>query len=480
MNFNILPMEAKQELAKRELARRKLGRFIRYHNEEYQENWHHSLIIEKLEGVERGEIRKLMIFVPPQNGKSEIASVNFPAWFFGRNPKKAIIAASYNSDLAVGFGRKARNIVASQEYKNIFPSVSLAEDSQAAGRWITNRGGEYTAVGIGGGTTGRRADIVLIDDPVKDKQEASSIVIQERNIGWYRSVAKTRLSPTGAIVIIQTRWHDQDLAGMILATEDDWEVISLPAIAEHDETFRKIGEPLWGSRYSLDWLIRQKKDLGIELWSALYQQVPISEESQVFNRSMFIYRDESEIERLDTRVFVSIDPAPGKNESSDFIGVCINWVDSENHWNLKAYRVKFDAAQLINLFFKLYEDVRFEKMGIEEGMYRDVLKPFLEQEMRKRNVFFNVEELKHGQRSKDLRIRGLSPRYEARQIFHIKGYCDDLESELLRFPKSAHDDVSDAVAYQLQLAEKPFGLEVEEKARDVEVIRMNAIKDSGL
>ncbi len=190
----ISPEQAKAELAKRELARRKLSWFIKYQFDGYRENWHHSLIISKLEAVERGEIRKLMIFVPPRHGKSEIASINFPAWFFGRNPKKSIIAASYNSDLAVNFGRKARNIVASQEYKNLFPNVSLAEDSKAAGQWVTNQGGEYTAVGIGGGTTGRGADIFLIDDPVKDKKEAESSVVQERNIGWYRSVARTRFS----------------------------------------------------------------------------------------------------------------------------------------------------------------------------------------------------------------------------------------------------------------------------------------------
>src|SRR3990167_3030380 len=274
MNYSVSPKEAKQELAKRELARRRLGWFIKYHNEEYQENWHHKIIIEKLEAVERGEVRKLMVFVPPQNGKSEIASINFPAWFFGRNPKKAIIASSYNADLAVNFGRKARNIVASPEYRNLF-NVSLSEDSKAAGRWLTDKGGEYTAVGIGGGTTGRRADVFIIDDPVKDKQEAESPVIQERNIGWYRSVAKTRLSPTGAIVIIQTRWHDLDLAGQILASEDGWDVVSLPAIAEHDEECRIVGEALWPQRYSLEWLQAQKKDIGTELFSALYQQSPI-------------------------------------------------------------------------------------------------------------------------------------------------------------------------------------------------------------
>lgn len=476
----ITPQEAKSELAKRELARRKLGWFIKYNFETYRENWHHKLIIEKFEAVERGELKKLMIFVPPQNGKSEIASINFPAWFFGRNPKKAIIAASYNSDLAIGFGRKARNIVASQEYKNLFPSVNLAEDTSAAGRWNTNQGGEYTAVGIGGGTTGRRADVVLIDDPVKDKQEAESPTIQDRNISWYRSVARTRLSPTGAIVVIQTRWSDKDLAGQILQSEGDWEIISLPAIAERDEEFRKMGEALWPNQYSLDWLIKTKKDLGTEIWASLYQQSPITEESQVFRRSFFKYRNFEDLEHLSTRCFVTIDPAPAKSEKSDFIGICINWVDPQNFWNLKAYRVKFDAAQLINLLFKIYSDTRFEKVGIEKGMYNDVLKPFLDAEMLKRNVFFTVQELDHGQRSKELRVRGLTPRYEAGQIYHLKGYCDDLESELLRFPKATHDDVSDAAAYQLQIADAPGSYLEEIRYHEAQMERESIKKDAGL
>jgi hypothetical protein len=746
--LNISPQEAKIELAKRELARRHLGWFIKYHTDGYRENWHHKLIIEKLEAIERGEIKKLMIFVPPQNGKSTIASENFPAWFFGRNPKKAIIAASYNSDLAVSFGRKARNIVASQEYKNLFPNIFLAEDSKAAGQWNTNQGGEYTAVGIGGGTTGRRADVFLIDDPVKDKQEAESQTIQERNIGWYKSVAKTRLSPTGAIVVIQcltgetpvlmadgkekplreicvgdmvatfddgklstskvlkhksngvdnilaittssgrivrgnkrhpflielngkfiwkrlenlntthhvvvkdngvngegrsvfqkgainqqsaedivrrtttkrngqmeadrhqsmqsrtvmhilntvmasrlksmthylwhkmenvlfanshqermfehigagncalttvisptksedssamtvislsdtqkvskqrepllnisdftterivsiksdgaeevfdvqiaqtenfianglvshnTRWHDEDLSGQILSSEKDWEVISLPAIAECDDEHRKTGEALWSEQYSLEWLLAQKKDLGLELWSALYQQNPLSEESLVFRRQMFRYRTRLEVENLATRCFVTIDPAPAKSERSDYVGVCINKVDSENFWNLKAFRIKFDPAQLISLMFRLYSEEHFECIGVEKGMYYDVLKPFLDEEMRKRNVYFTIKELDHGQRSKELRIRGLLPRYEARQIIHIEGECNNLEDELLRFPKAVNDDVSDAVAYQLQIAEAPFGyrsvMDLENSRRELRVSQMN---DTGM
>lgn len=449
-------------------------------NPDYRENWHHGIIFQKLEAVERGEIRKLMIFVPPRHGKSEIASINFPAWFFGRNPKKNIIASSYASDLAINFGRKARNIVNSPEYQNIFPNIKLADDTKAAGQWNTNKGGEYTAVGIGGGATGRGADVFIIDDPVKDKQEAESPVIQERNIGWYRSVARTRLAPGGAIVVIQTRWHDKDLSGQILATEDGWEVIDLPAIAITPEPYRKVGEALWPTRYSLDELLKIKKDLGLEVFSALYQQRPITDESATFRKDMFRYRELEDVLRLSTRCFVTIDPAPGKTEAADSIGVCINFVDSENKWNLIAYRIKFDSAELIKLLFKLAADYPVEAFGIEKGMYKDVLKPFLDEEMRKRNKFLTIIELDHQQRNKHLRIKGLQPRYEAHSVYHIEGLCDDLEEELLRFPKAEHDDVSDATAYQSQIAEAPAGnsqrVDIERNRQD----RIASRNDTGI
>ncbi len=480
MNSNVSPQEAKQELARRELARRRLGWFVRFNFADYQENWHHKIILEKLEAVERGEIRKLMIFVPPRHGKSEIASVNFPAWFLGRNPKKSIIAASYNSDLAINFGRKARNIVDSDGYKHLFPGVSLAEDSKAAGRWSTSFGGEYTAVGIGGGTTGRGADVILIDDPVKDKQEAESEVIQERNIGWYRSVARTRLTPKGAIVVIQTRWHDKDLAGQILESDKDWDIIQLPAITEVDDGYRKEGEALWPQRYSLDELLTIKRELGTELFSALYQQQPVSEDSAVFRRAMFKPRSLVEVLRLDTRAFVTLDPAPGKTEAADSIGVCINFVDSENKWNLIAYKIKFDAASLIKHIFKIDADYNIESFGIEKGLYTDVLKPFLDEEMHKRNRFLTIIELDHQHKNKHLRIKGLQPRYEAGAIFHIEGLCKDLEDELIRFPKAAHDDVSDATAYQSQVAEPPASLATNLSIYNTRLDRNETQSDAGL
>ena len=233
-------------------ARRSLLRFTEYTNPLYERAQHHEQIAAKLEAVERGEIDRLMIFMPPRHGKSELASKRFPAWCLGRNPQMQIIAASYNSDLANDFGRHVRNIVAEPEFGEIFPGVSLAPDSQAANRMNTNKGGSYVAAGVGTAVTGRGAHIALIDDPFKDREEADSERRREVVWDWYRSTLFTRLMPGGRIVLIQTRWHEDDLAGRLLEHEgDQWEVLELPALSED-------GDALWPEWYGKDTLERIK------------------------------------------------------------------------------------------------------------------------------------------------------------------------------------------------------------------------------
>ncbi len=195
-----------------------------------------------------------MIFMPPRHGKSELGSRRFPAWYLGRNPGKSIIAASYNSDLATDFGREVRNIVNAPEYGCVFES-SLSADSKAANRWHTDAGGIYVAAGVGTAVTGRGADIFLIDDPVKDREEADSEIKRQRVWDWYTSTAYTRLAPGGAIILIQTRWNEDDLGGRLLEAQeaggDKWEVLDLPAI-------RDDGSALWPDRYSVEALERIK------------------------------------------------------------------------------------------------------------------------------------------------------------------------------------------------------------------------------
>lgn len=458
-NIESKNLEAQKELAKRELARRKLMPFVKYRFLNYKENWHHKVLADALERVEKGELKRLIVNMPPRHGKSELVSVNFPAWCMGRDKDRSIMAASYGAGLATDFGRKVRNIMDDPEYKVLF-ETRLAEDSQSKGSWATNGRGEYNAVGVGGSLTGKGAGILIIDDPVKNREEADSEVTSEAIWDWYRSTARTRLTPDGAVVLVMTRWRDNDLAGRILeeaklSSGENWEVITLPAIAEHDDEFRKEGEPLWGDHYTIENLKEVEHAIGNYEFASQYQQNPVNRETQLFKPELFRYMDLEEVKNQVTNCFITIDSALSKKKHSDSTGVCINWVNGENVWHLKAYSVKVDPAELIQLIFDLHRVYAPEAIGLEETTMTQAIEPFLNVEMAKRNIFPNVVPLKHGGVNKEVRIKGLLPRYDRGHVYHINGLCKDLERELLRFPSSAHDDVMDATAYQVFLAQAP-------------------------
>jgi predicted phage terminase large subunit-like protein len=312
LNFTLSPSQAATELLRRELAAEGLIDFTRYTFRDYRPAEHHKLIAEKLEAVERGEITRLMIFMPPRHGKSELASKRFPAWFLGRNPNRSIIAASYNSDLAGDFGREVRNIVKSPHFANVFEDIKLAADSQAANRWHIKGGGGYVSAGVGTAVTGRGADVLLIDDPFKDREEADSETIREKVWRWYTSTAYTRLEGDltedeladddiwadftakieagdakpfeGAVVVIQTRWHEDDLSGRLIEQEakggDQWEKLILPAVMSD-------GSALWPQKFNIERLKRIEKAIGPRDWSALYQQEPSPDEGTFFERGWF-------------------------------------------------------------------------------------------------------------------------------------------------------------------------------------------------
>jgi predicted phage terminase large subunit-like protein len=264
-------------------ARKSLIAFTEYTFPQYRTASHHALIAEKLEQVERGEIDRLMIFMPPRHGKSELATKRFPAFALGRDPTRQIIQASYNSDLATDFGRQVRNIVATQRYQNVF-RTELAADSKAANRWNTSTGGAYVAAGVGTAVTGRGANILIIDDPLKDREEADSENRRNLVYSWYTSTAYTRLMKGGAVVLIQTRWHEDDLAGRLLEAEakggDKWVKLILPALMSN-------GEALWPDEFDVPALTRIKSAIGPRDWSALYQQEPSPDEGTFFQRHWF-------------------------------------------------------------------------------------------------------------------------------------------------------------------------------------------------
>lgn len=449
--------EAKRELAKRELARRHLLDFTQYRFPGYKTNWHHKVLADALERVENGTLKRLIVNMPPRHGKSELVSVNFPAWCMGRNKDRSIMAASYGAALAQDFGRKVRNIMDGVEYKALF-NTRLAEDSQAKDSWATNGRGEYNAVGVGGSLTGKGAGILIIDDPVKSREEADSETIPEKIWEWYKGTALTRLTPDGAVVIVMTRWRDNDLVGRILEEQkqfglNDWEIITLPAIAEEADEYREIGDPLWGDHYTLQGLQETKLAIGSYEFASQYQQNPVNRETQLFKPELFSYIPFEEVKKKPTTCYITIDSALSKKKNSDNTGVCINWVDTDNVWNLKAYKIKLDPNELINHIFELHSAYNPVSIGLEETVMTQAIDPFLSVEMLKRNVHPNVVPLKHGGVNKKTRIEGLYPRYERGHIRHINGMCGDLENELVRFPSAAHDDVSDATAYQVQIAQ---------------------------
>lgn len=458
--------EAKSELARRELARRHFQDFARYVYPGYVEGWHTRIICDALEAVEEGRIRWLIIEAPPRHSKSVHVSQLFPAYAVGKDEDTDVIVGSYSGDLATSHGRETRNLIGTKRYQNVF-KTKLAEDSSAKGKWHTSGKGAYNAVGVGGSATGKGADFFIVDDSLKDRKEADSFIIREGIWDWYRSVARTRLTPNGCMIVMGTRWHEDDLIGRILREEAwvdyfDWKKgkkakwvrLTLKAIAEEDEQFRNAGEALWPERYSLEELNDLKKTLGSYEFSALYQANPVDDENREFKQKWFKYRSMKEVEQMETRKFATIDPNLKKSDESDWCGITRNYVNELGEYHFIARKYRVNSKDIIDLVFMLHDE-GFEVIGIEEGAFSYVIEPFLKEEMRKRGKFPNVVPLKHNQTMKETRIRGLQPRYETGMIYHITGEAEDLEEQLLAFPKATNDDVADSAAYQPQIAEPP-------------------------
>jgi hypothetical protein len=277
---------AARELIARRNAAASVEAYIAYCELGFAPAEHHRLILRELEAVERGEVSRLMICCPPGAAKSTYASMVYPAWYLGRNPTHSIIAASHTQELAERFGRRIRNLFGSVEHRNVF-CVRLAGDSGAAGRWETQRGGEYFAVGVGGAVAGRRCDLGIIDDPIRGREDADSDRVRARIWAWYTDDFKPRLKPGAAQVLITTRWHEDDLAGRLLERErDGWKVLELPMEAMADDPLgREVGERLWPEWFTEE-MVEQAK-LDVRAWNALYQQQPASEQGDYFQLDWF-------------------------------------------------------------------------------------------------------------------------------------------------------------------------------------------------
>jgi predicted phage terminase large subunit-like protein len=287
------------------------------------EGYHHSLMARAFEKVARGEIKRLIVNMPPRHTKSEFASYLLPSWFLGLKPDGKVIQTAHTSELAVNFGRKVRNLVGSSEYQSIFPGVGLQADSKAAGRWNTSAGGEYFAIGVGGAVTGKGADLLIIDDPHSEQEgQSADASVFDRVYEWYTSGPRQRLQPGGSIVIVMTRWHKRDLTGQILKSSiqragmDEWEVIELPAILPS-------GDPLWPGFWSLDELEKLKAELPVSKWQAQYQQDPTSEAGAIVKREWWKEWEEEDPPECEF-IIQSWDTAFLKTERADY-SACTTW-----------------------------------------------------------------------------------------------------------------------------------------------------------
>lgn len=419
-------------------ARKSLLSFTEYTNPAYISAGHHAQIAEKLEAVERGDIDRLMIFMPPRHGKSELASKRFPAWCLGRQPTRQIIAASYNSDLADDFGRNVRNIVAEPEFGQVFPDVSLAADSKAAGRMNTNHGGAYVAAGVGTAVTGRGANIALIDDPFKDRQEADSERRRELVWDWYRSTFYTRLMPGGAIVLIQTRWHEDDLAGRLLEQDGrveeggQWHVLELPAIDEQ-------GAALWPEWYPVPVLERIKATVGPREWSALYQQRPQPDEGTFFRREWFgtwsnplpplRYYGTSDYAVTDGGGDYTVHRVWGVSAAGDI-------------YRVAGYREQATSDKWIEAKLDLIAKYKPLAWFGEGGVIQKAIEPMLKRRMRERGVHCRLEWIS-SVHDKPTRARSFQAMAASGRVHFERGA--DL-SEFLVFPAGKNDDEVDTAS----------------------------------
>ena len=489
------------------LARRRLLTFTEKINPRYQAGWVHEDICRRLERfsreVEGGKSPRLMLLMPPRHGKSELASRMFPAWHLGRCPDHEFIACSYNVSLAMSFSRKVKEVIADPVYEAIF-DTRLHPDFQAAEEWaIKGHRGGYVAAGVGGGITGKGAHILVIDDPIKNAEEAQSADLREKLWEWYTSTAYTRLAPGGGVLVIQTWWHDDDLAGKLQNAmksdpeADRFEVVKYPAIAEADEWLdpttdeivriehdapsatrddataachmravarasarglnvghlrylRAKGEALHPARYDLGRLAQIKRTLPVQWWSALYQQNPVPDEGVYFTKDMF--RTGPAPNHHDCYVSVAFDFAISEKQQNDYTVGTVSLLDSDDMLHF-VDRVRFKSADadfivkaIVSLCKKWHNPSI--QLGVEDGqIYRAISAP-LKREMARQRVYPSLQLLKPIT-DKQARGRTLQGRMQQGLVsFSDKvEWYDSMRTEMLRFPSGVHDDQVDSAAW---------------------------------
>jgi predicted phage terminase large subunit-like protein len=420
---------------------------------------HHEVICAALEEVEAGRIQRLIITMPPRHGKSELASRRFPAWFLGKDPYRHMIFATYNDEFAGDFGRHVRDTMKSDIFKQAFPLCKLKAGSQASDRIQTEEGGIAVFVGRGGSLTGRGADLLVIDDPIKDREEADSKTLRDKLWSWFTDVAMTRLMTAGArVVIIMTRWHEDDLVGRLIDPKNsyyvpeeaaNWKVLSLPAIAVNDDPMgRKPGEALWPERFDMEFL-NQAKRLNPKGFSALYQGSPSPDDGDYFKREWLKFYVPSELPR-NLRFYVASDHAVSTDQERDATCLLPVGVDDEdNIWILPdVWWRRADTETVVEGMIDLMRRRNPLMWWAESGHITKSIGPFLRKRMSERQIYCAIDEVVPT-KDKQTRAQSIRARMSMGKVYfpRFATWWADAQDEILKFPSSSHDDFIDALAH---------------------------------
>jgi predicted phage terminase large subunit-like protein len=404
---------------------------------------HHHLLIEHLEAVERGDIERLMVIFPPGAGKSTYASVLFPAWFMGRHPELNVIAASHTHDLAELFGRRVRNIYGSAEHRAVF-GVGLQADSKAADHWITEKGGEYYAVGIGGAVTGRRATgVAIVDDPVKGREDADSDRMRERAWEWYINDFRTRLTKSAKEVMITTRWSEDDLAGRVLLYEPKaWTILHLKMEAGADDPLgRKPGERLWPEWFTPEMVADAKRDTRV--WNALYQGEPTGEDGDYFKKAWFNILGPED--HPGTLTYYGASDYAVSEGRGDWTEHGIFGIDHQANYHIVDWwRGQTTPDEWIDAQCSLINQYKPACWFGEKGVIKLAVEASLRNRMEERHAWCRLEWLP-SMHEKTARARPFQRIAASGKVYvpYLAGWKADVLGQLLRFPAGMHDDVVD-------------------------------------
>ena len=431
------------EEKKKKLAQKDFLSFVKQIWPEFIEGEHHKVIADKFNKLASGEIKRLIVNMPPRHTKSEFASTLLPAWMIGNTPKLKIIQTTHTGELAVRFGRKAKTLIDSPEYQDIF-KTRLREDSQAAGRWETAQGGEYFAAGVGGAITGRGADLLIIDDP-HSEQDAMNMSALERAYEWYTSGPRQRLQPGGKIVCVMTRWNTKDLTGVLLKNQsepksDQWDLVEFPAIMPS-------GDPVWPGYWKLDELESVKASLSLGKWNAQWMQNPTSEEGAIIKREWWQHWDKDELPALD-HVIQSYDTAFMKKETADYSAITTWGIFRENEDSapqmilLDAMKERLEFPELRRVAKEQYDYWQPETVLVEAKASGLPLTYEL------RNMGIPVVNYTPSRgNDKHTRVNSVAPLFESGKIWAPtdKQFAQEVMEECAAFPYGDHDDLVDSM-----------------------------------